>query len=33
MNINPFVLSPAIPDEFFCDRQEESAILIKSVKN
>ena len=33
MNINPFVLSPAIPDEFFCDRQNESASLIKSINN
>ena len=33
MNINPFVLSPAIPDELFCDRQKESALLIKSVSN
>ena len=33
MNTNPFVLSPAIPDEFFCDRQNESASLIKSINN
>ena len=33
MNINPFVLSPAIPDELFCDRQKESALLMKSVSN
>ena len=33
MSINPFVLSPAIPDEFFCDRQAESASLIKSIIN
>ena len=33
MSINPFVLSPAIPDEFFCDRQSESASLIKSIIN
>ena len=33
MNINPFILSPAIPDEFFCDRQSESASLIKSIGN
>lgn len=33
MNINPFVLSPAIPDELFCDRQSESASLIKSLLN
>ena len=33
MNINPFVLSPAIPDGLFCDRQSESATLIKSLLN
>ena len=33
MKTNPFVLSPAIPDEFFCDRQNESASLIKSINN
>ena len=33
MNINPFVLSPAIPDELFCDRQKESASLMKSIVN
>ena len=33
MKTNPFVLSPAIPDEYFCDRQTESASLIKSFKN
>jgi hypothetical protein len=33
MNINPFVLSPAIPDELFCDRQKESASLMKSIIN
>ena len=33
MNINPFVLSPAIPDELFCDRQAESLSLIKSIQN
>ena len=33
MNINPFILSPAIPDEFFCDRHSESASLIKSIGN
>ena len=33
MNINPFVLNPAIPDELFCDRKEESASLIKSIIN
>ena len=33
MDINPFILSPAIPDELFCDRQSESAALIKSIRN
>ena len=33
MDVNPFILSPAIPDEFFCDRQSESESLIKSIRN
>jgi len=33
MNRNPFVLSPAIPDELFCDRQQESDMLIRSITN
>ena len=33
MNINPFVLSPAIPDELFCDRQSETVSLVKSLLN
>ncbi len=33
MIINPFVLSPTIPDELFCDRQSESVSLIKSIQN
>lgn len=33
MNINPFVLSPAIPDELFCDRQTETDSLVKSILN
>lgn len=33
MDINPFILSPAIPDELFCDRQSESAALIKCIRN
>ena len=33
MNINPFVLSPAIPDDLFCDRQSEAATLTKSLLN
>lgn len=33
ININPFVLSPAIPDKLFCDRQAESVSLTKSILN
>lgn len=33
MNKNPFVLSPNIPDELFCDRVSESQALIKSMTN
>lgn len=33
MNRNPFVLSPAIPDELFCDRQQESEQLLRSMMN
>ena len=33
MNINPFVLSPTIPNELFCDRQAETASLTKSILN
>ena len=33
MNINPFILSPTIPDGLFCDRQSESAALVKSILN
>ena len=33
MKRNPFVLSPSIPDELFCDRQNESQSLIKSITN
>ena len=31
--MNPFVVSGIIPDEYFCDRVNESARLIKSVSN
>lgn len=31
--MNPFVVSGIIPDEYFCDRVNESARLIKSVCN
>ena len=30
---NPFVISKSIPDEFFCDRSEETAFLIKQINN
>ena len=33
MNRNPFVLSPSIPDDLFCDRQDESRSLIKCMTN
>lgn len=33
MNRNPFVLSPTIPDELFCDRVKETEILVKSITN
>ena len=33
MNRNPFVLSPAIPDELFCDRLQESELLVRSIMN
>lgn len=31
--INPFIVSKSIPDEFFCDRSEETAFLIKQINN
>lgn len=33
MNKNPFVLSPTIPDELFCDRVSEAQVLVKSMTN
>lgn len=30
---NPFVISKSIPDEYFCDRNEETATLIKQIDN
>ena len=33
MKRNPFVLSPSIPDELFCDRLNESQSLIRSITN
>ena len=29
---NPFVISGRIPDEYFCDRQDESRMLIKKIE-
>lgn len=31
--LNPFIVSGIIPDQYFCDRKEESAILEKSLAN
>ena len=33
MKRNPFVLSPAIPNELFCDRVSESNMLVKCMTN
>ena len=33
MDRNPFVLSPAIPDDLFCDRDAETRALLKSITN
>lgn len=33
ININPFVVSGKIAPPYFCDRQEESAVLEKSLIN
>ena len=33
MKRNPFVLSPAIPNELFCDRLSESNMLVKCMTN
>lgn len=30
---NPFVVSKSIPNELFCDRKEETAILIRQIEN
>ena len=30
---NPFIVSKSIPEEFFCDRSEETAFLIKQINN
>ncbi|MBQ7459579.1 MAG: ATP-binding protein [Bacteroidales bacterium] len=31
--MNPFVLTGIIPDEFFCDRQRETEVIITSLEN
>ena len=31
--VNPFFTSPIIPDEYFCDREEESRLLVKLLVN
>lgn len=33
MEKNPFILSPMIPDEYFCDRQEETRQMVKTLTN
>ena len=33
MNKNPFILTPMIPEEYFCDREHETHQLIKTVTN
>lgn len=33
MEVNPFYLSSQIPDEYFCDRETETATLIRYVTN
>lgn len=30
---NPFIVSKSIPDELFCDRKEETALLVKHIEN
>ena len=30
---NPFILGKMIPEEYFCDRQEETQTLLKQIKN
>ena len=31
--LNPFILSPDIPDEYFCDRKAETETLLRYVMN
>lgn len=33
MERNPFYLTPVIPDEFFCDRQKETELMLKTLCN
>jgi hypothetical protein len=33
MKKNPFILTPMIPEEFFCDRETETQFLIKALTN
>ena len=33
MEINPFYLTNNIPEEYFCDRRNESERLIKCINN
>ena len=30
---NPFIVSRSIPDELFCDREEETTLLAKHIEN
>ena len=30
---NPFIVSKSIPNEYFCDRKEETELLIKHIEN
>ena len=30
---NPFIVSRSIPSELFCDREEETSLLIKHIEN
>ncbi|MDD7317913.1 MAG: ATP-binding protein [Prevotella sp.] len=33
MQINPFILGNRIPEKYFCDREEESMMLVRSIMN
>ena len=30
---NPFILTPFVPEEYFCDREKETALLCKHILN